>query len=355
MPSIALKHPVPYLPLIFWALFSLFCLPLFAQSNDSTPRTRAETPYFIITAREPGLPRLEQWGVLCEAALKRLIPNPALPAPGRRKIEIRVCKERAEFEAESHMGGAHTLAAADTHHRRMILNLDALRNAEQLEQYQTLGHEMVHLLLGTLENGQQQVPLWLHEGLAQLMTEQVRFSGELRLAWADILGRTIPMKRLGASFPYGNDQSDLAYAESAAFARFVAVEGYRFPSVPAFFYALLKNDNESSSLLKGMNDPDTVDRMEVRWQKSSGHFYHWVLALTSSSPLWGGIVVLFLIAYWRKRRRARMVVTQWETQERIERETLDPDEIEVDIEEEAAPVKRKNIRRRRYLPFGRRD
>ena len=90
--------------------------------------------------------------------------------------------------------------------------------------------------------------------------------------------------------------------------------------------------------------------------------YHWLLALTSASPLWGGIVVLFLIAYWRKRRRARLVITGWEAQERAEvavqySRTDDGVDLEIEEEEDAEeqPPRKKIIRRRRFASIRRRE
>lgn len=318
------RHEKPsskrFFPRIPWRNVLLFCFLILAVCSSPATTTstliRAETDYFVITAAPPGMPRLEEWGVLCEGALKRLTPDAVPPAPGKRKYGIIVCKDPREFEEKSGMRSEHVMAVADQRRRAMILNIEAMRNSNSAERFQTLEHEMTHLLLGALENGQRAVPMWLHEGLAQIMSGENRLGGRMRLALAEVTGNSIPLSRLGVSFPYGGDQSELAYAESLSFTRFVASKAYHFNSAAEFFHALLRNDDQTDAMLRDLSDIDIVSALEFRWRREESRLSHWILLLSGSSPLWGGMALLFLYAWWRKRHRARAVMADWDAWER---------------------------------------
>ena len=61
---------------------------------------------------------------------------------------------------------------------------------------------------------------------------------------------------------------------------------------------------------------------EARWRRSFLWRYRWVPILTSGTTLWMGVMALFLVAAWRRRRRSREVLERWEDEER---RYLDPD------------------------------
>ena len=315
------------LPFISLGLFALGAdspgnAPLSSPSSPSSlssspSRLRFESPRFLVTARAPGAPNLEYWANFSEKALDRLAPDYGKSPPASGKVEVKVCLSAKDFEQESGMRAENIMAVALTDRGVMVLNVGALAAVSPLEQFQTVGHEMVHLLLGGVQNeASREAPQWLHEGLAQILTGQSRDTASIRLAWAGILGRRIPMSELSASFPHGGAASELAYAQSASFTRYVATKAYAFDSPAAFFYALLCYREQARGILKDLNDPATLAMLETRWHGSMSAGYAWMLAITSTSLLWGGIVALFLVAYIRKRRRERVVMEDWDEWER---------------------------------------
>ncbi|MFP4580866.1 MAG: hypothetical protein ACLFQ6_09065 [Candidatus Sumerlaeia bacterium] len=292
----------------------------------ATNRYRSER--FVLTGENISEKELKHWAEVCEKAL-----DPLLPEDFRMKvmpIRVVVTDNQGDFEKASTMRGESILAVAQTGESRMILNGARLNQVTAFEQYQTIRHELVHLILGSLDTGDAFVPQWLHEGLAQLIPKDSSRQGNVKLAWASLLNRRIPMNHLALSFPYGGANASLAYAQSASFTEFVAKKGYSFDSVEHFFAILIENDAQTRAILADLSDPAKVLALEDAWKQEAGNFTHLLLVIGSQSFLWGGIVLLFVGAYLYKRRKEKAVMQEWDPWEREEdeddRRPYDPSE-----------------------------
>ncbi|MBN1867197.1 hypothetical protein JW916_07875 [Candidatus Sumerlaeota bacterium] len=279
--------------------------------------TYRETPRFLLRAPQPDRTDLRFYGELCENALDLLSPGFDPTRSGRGPIDVRVSPDERDFARETGMNAARTLAVAFPGRGYIVLNAPALSRADPAERFGVVGHELVHLLLGRVGGGRAKVPLWLHEGLAQLLSGEGESTGDaIRLAWAGLLGRRIAIKDLTDTFPYGESSAALAYTESASFTRHVATEGLFFESPREFFEYLLSNSRQARETLTDLNDQATLAQLEAAWRSHSKMSGRIVLILTSSGAIWGAIVVLFLIAYVRKRRREKRVIEDWDAWER---------------------------------------
>jgi hypothetical protein len=304
-----------------WAASDGTVVPPSSLSVSSPLQVRFESPRFAVAARPPGAPNLEYWANFCEKALDRLAPEYGKSAPTARKIEVKVCITDKGFEEESGRKAVSTAAVAlmrpESEQQTIVLNVRVLAAVSQPEQFQVVGHEMVHVLLNGLQNDtDREVPLWLHEGLAQIVTEQSNESAAMRLAWTSVLKQWIPMSKLTASFPYEKPSAPLAYAQSASFTRYVATKSYCFGSPTSFFRTLLRYPEQARGILKDLGTPTKLTEFEANWHREMSAWYSWMLAISGSSLLWGAIVVLFLIAYIRKRRREKVVMRDWDAWER---------------------------------------
>jgi hypothetical protein len=288
--------------------------PMSDESGGTT--LRHSTPRFVVESDGLPLEELRKWGEVCETALDPLLPEAPHAVSVPRSIHVWVSRDHDDFSRRSDMRFESILAVALTDRAAIILNRDALRNVSAFEQYQTIRHELVHLLLGPLETGERPVPKWLHEGLAQLVPGDSSHSGGLRLAWAALFNARIPMNHLATRFPYGSGQSELAYAQSADFTRFVATRVYAFESPRDFFHALLRDDGRARGMLADMNDPLKVLAMETQWHGQSSRAQNFLLVVGSQTLLWGGVVALFVFAYARKKRREKSVMAKWDSWER---------------------------------------
>jgi hypothetical protein len=89
--------------------------------------------------------------------------------------------------------------------------------------YETLAHEMVHVMLGRVEKEKQvRLSRWFHEGVACWLGRVLPKSpDDHRLETAAIMNALIPLYTLEKGFPPFQEQSQLAYLQSEDFIRFI--------------------------------------------------------------------------------------------------------------------------------------
>ena len=297
------------------SVFLILGFLLLCRADGAEALRRIQTARFVVETREDGPRNLDFHARLCEQALTRLAPWFAASLSPSEKIRVWVSPDREDFTRRSRLSAHTVLAVAFPGDDRIVLNDDGLRCAGAAQRIETVAHEMAHLLIGRAA-GDVWVPYWLHEGLAQEVSSMDLEGGAMRLAWASITGRFIPIRSLIRRFPYGGPAAPLAYAESADFTRFVATEGLAFQNTRDFFEFLIERPVEARRVFRNLSDPTVVDGLERRWHEKVRGPVNWLLALTGSGVLWILVVVLFLAAYWRKKLREREVMEQWDPWER---------------------------------------
>ncbi len=279
-----------------------------------TSGTVVTTEHFRVVSSETEAQGLDYYGEVCESVLRFMVDEEYWDNAAVGRIEVMVCLTSKEFQDLTGQSADRTLAVAFTGSGRMALNGEALKRAGDFQRRQTIGHELVHLFLGQIAEDEVEVPYWLHEGLAQLLTGDLAFAGSMRLAWANVRNRRIPMVFLTDEFPYGKAEAELAYMQSADFTRFV-LKREGFDSAKHFFGMAMSDPEWTKGIFKVWGDYAIVRMYEDQWTDGIHLAPNWLLIVTSSPLLWIGIVVLFLLAYLRKRRRARLIVEGWEPRE----------------------------------------
>lgn len=302
-------------------------------------QSQHETARFRIGAIAPNVGNLKQYGDMCEETLDALAPDFDPRWPGQEKIEVRVCTKPREFAEATELPSHTTMAVALPETGQMILNGEPLLTVSAEERFRTVGHEMVHLLLGRIGEGKVRVPAWLHEGLAQTVTGEASQSAQIRLAWAYIRHSLIPIKDLSDNFPYGKPKAELAYAESASFTRFMAAKQFSFTAPTDLFRYMLARPAKAREIVLFLDYPPNIELLEIEWRHQSAGARNWFYIITSGTLGWTLVVLLFLAAYVRKRLRARRVMADWDPWERED----DPWESDADAawDEEHSPRKKK--------------
>jgi hypothetical protein len=299
-------------------LLFLLSLPGFCGEQPvPVPETEENvltTPHFRITATQSHL-NLAYYAEACENALKQAFPEdfPDLTQP---PILVRVAANLPEFTALSGRRQAQTLAVAIPEDGVMILNSEGLSKTETGGRERTLGHELTHLLLGRLTRGEIRVPYWFHEGMAQLLTGDRSHGGSLDLAWAAATGRLIPMEDLNTTFPYETPQSALAYAQSASFTEYVIQKHYLLASPQALFRQMAERPARAREMIQWLGRTQSIQEIEKGWLKEMGRLRNWIILISSTTVLWIGISLLFLLSYRLKRRREKSVMQNWDPWER---------------------------------------
>ncbi len=134
--------------------------------------------------------------------------------------EVRLGLGRTEYEALALPGqGPPSWAVALAYPERNIVLVEA-HSLIQGDGQTTFRHELVHVALGQLGHGW---PRWFQEGMAQDVTfeRQFRVSQFALLTQAVAADRIFHFDDLARGFPEGADDVEVAYAQSAAFVRFL--------------------------------------------------------------------------------------------------------------------------------------
>jgi hypothetical protein len=172
-------------------------------------------------------------------------------------------------------------------------------------------HELTHVALSDAV-GDKHVPRWFNEGLA------IRQSGELPWArlktlWDASLAHTlIPLKELDVSFPSDGYEVNVAYAESADFVSFLMRDADR-----ARFGSLIERVGAGVDFDRALEDAYGTDtrKLEFQWREEVNRRFSVVPMLTGGGAVWVLILALAAAAWIKRRRRARVKLEQWASED----------------------------------------
>ena len=193
----------------------------------------------------------------------------------------------------------------------ILLSMLAPDTWEAPDLEETLRHELTHLALDEAVGGHH-VPRWFNEGLA------IEESGELafprfKTLWDATLSRNLlPLADLDRGFPSDRAQVGVAYAESADVVRFLMRNDDR-----ARFGSLIERVRAGVAFDRALDDAYATDvrRLEYEWREEVSHRYGLVPMLTGGGALWSLIAVLAVVAFVKRRKRARLKLVEWAREE----------------------------------------
>lgn len=177
-----------------------------------------------------------------------------------------------------------------------------------------VAHEYVHVAVHDFI-GDLPVPRWLDEGLASWVAGERTFTASTTLGIAALSGNIIHLRELADSWPQSRSQADLAYAESADFVSWLETE-YGRGSVGAILRLYRKSGNLDAALDEITSH--RLDELEAIWLSRVKRRYVWIPILSGGVSLWFLMTLLFLMGYYRKRRRSALKMKQWEIEEELQ-------------------------------------
>ena len=174
-----------------------------------------------------------------------------------------------------------------------------------------LRHELIHVLLAR-NTEEAYVPRWVDEGVAMVVSQELRWESSLRIARMYVRKRIIPYNELNFAFAPIGDEGVFgdAYAEALSMTRYVIdrIGEERF-------WELVRSMKTISFEEALHNEAGlTPGALYDGWRRSL-----WKVALLAS--LVSGfsafqlMAILLVLAYLRKQRRGRKLVRQWEEEE----------------------------------------
>jgi len=277
--------------------------------------------------------------LLAEANAFRARLAVQLGQPVLEHVLVRVARDPEQLTALAPLGApppAYASAVAYPALSLAILSLQAPRTWEATDLVELLRHELMHIALTDAVAGHH-VPRWFDEGLA------IHESGELWAArvqtlWQASLSRTlVTFSELDRGFAADSGEVSLAYAESADVVRFLMRDDDR-----ARFGSLVQRVRAGTPFDRALGDAYDTDlhKLEFEWREEVSHRFGLLPLVTGGGVLWALIVGLSVLAWVKRRRRARAKLAQWAREEaeldaaeaaareRLEREKAIPDDAE---------------------------
>jgi hypothetical protein len=169
-------------------------------------------------------------------------------------------------------------------------------------------HELAHGILDLAID--QPIPRWLNEGLAILISDELNFLDESRLAFLAFRERLVPLRLLIERFPPGHGL-ELAYLEAASFVRFL-LRRAGTAGIQSLVAGLAAGQSLDRAI--ALSYGESLERLEEHWREElSGRFSWW--ALVTPITLFGGLgAPLVVAAYVRRRLQARRRMREWEAE-----------------------------------------
>jgi len=173
-------------------------------------------------------------------------------------------------------------------------------------------HEFTHIVLGRAFQGTEDIPHWLHEGVAMYESREWDFRRISAITRAILTGTLIPLSEITRHFPQDENRAELAYCQSFYLISFL-INKYGRPLFHRFIreYSLGSPLNRVLVEIYGMD----LDQLEEQWQGYLRMRFSWIPLITSATALWFFLALLFILAYAKKRRVKRQIYEQWDNEE----------------------------------------
>lgn len=246
-----------------------------------------------------------------------------LPA-GDEPIRVVLCSSLEEFrQLTGPFGKARVTGVAKSEQGLIFVKAPRLTPPDH-DFRGTLRHELVHVLVAR-NTDLANVPRWFNEGIAMVVSKELRWSSTMRVVRMYARRRLIPYPELNFAFaPLGNETvfGD-AYAQALSMTRFL-IDRVGEETFWDIVHAMkTMSFEEALRLHAGMTPGGLYDS----WRRTL-----WKLALIGSLmsgfTLFQFMAFLLVVAYLRKRQRGRRILRQWEEEDAAEQ--LEWDALEYD-------------------------
>lgn len=238
-------------------------------------------------------------------------------SPLSQKVEVRLGRTPLEMEKLGPPGLSYPKYAsglAIPRARLILLTATPRYSGENHDLVQIFRHELAHIALAD-RAGAVHVPRWFDEGFAVYASGEGEMMRMQTLWTATLARRLIPWSELSKRFPEDAETASVAYAEAADVVRFL-LRGdgeHRFRAI----FSRMEKGQEFESAVEDAYGED-LGILEVEYRADAARRYTFWPILFASSTIWGLAAVLFILAYYRKRRQASVKLARWAREEALE-------------------------------------
>lgn len=317
-------RPGPLAALILClALIFGFFQPAGAQTRAAPPEQLGRTPGYFIARTTPHFhlyaptrykAALEVLAGHAEPILAEISGDMSITPRGPVRVMILTTdKDVAQLTFRLPPTPEWSVGYAVAGRRIIVLKTAFLRGTVHADVLSTFRHELVHILVRDATGPYAVlVPRWFNEGLAMIHTKAWGLSDVVNLSKHLITRKPIPLGELTRGFPSGRASAGVAYAQSYLFLTFLRKD--HGTDAPGRILRRLGSGmafNEAFREVTGR----PLHRVEAEWRRGLTWRYRYIPMVTSGGTLWLGVTLLFVLGYYRKWRRNRQLLDQWEEEE----------------------------------------
>ncbi len=197
--------------------------------------------------------------------------------------------------------------------RIIVLKTAFFRGTVHTDVLSTFRHELVHILVGDACGPYTAlVPRWFNEGLAMIHTRAWGLRDVVGLSKHLITRKPIPLGELEHGFPTGKGAAGVAYAQSYLFLTHLRKDfGSGAPG------RMLRRVGSGTGFTEAFREVTgrPLHRVEAEWRRGLTWRYRYIPMVTSGGTLWLLVTLLFVLGYYRKWKRSRRLLEQWEEEE----------------------------------------
>ena len=323
--------------ILFWTIFTNG-LSIYAQNNTKKELFELNTAEFVIKFKKKYKDTAKI--ILDKATASKQIILHELGGTIKSKITIILVDSHEDFEKSlPSKAPVHELSAGIAYPKRslIVLKLAGVMGVNK-ELFKVLTHELSHIILYHVVNFIS-LPRWFVEGFAIYQSEEWSITRFTTISVGILGGRILDIEDLTVRFPnaqYKKEDINLAYAQSIDLVSFI-FKKYKKEGIQQLITEL-KNGSDFLTALKSVTQMSISDFEEL-WFKDMKTRYSWLPAITGATTIWIAASLIFLMAYYRKRKSAKRRMKEWEYLESENPDTEKQDQETDDINHNYDPYK----------------
>ena len=180
------------------------------------------------------------------------------------------------------------------------------------DQGAVLTHELSHIALHRAVAGRP-LPLWFVEGLATHQAGEHRLA-RVRTLWeAAVADNVLPLELVSRRFPERANQVNLAYAQSADLVRHLLQSSDDRSRLGTLLAHVAEGMAFETAVLTSYHID--LDYLEREWRHGLSERFRVLPLVLTGTALWGGIAILVIVAYARRRKQHREKLAHWAAEE----------------------------------------
>jgi hypothetical protein len=230
---------------------------------------------------------------------------------GDAPINITICSNQSQFRSLAGEYGMARVGGIAKSPQGVIIIKAPYLSPDGVDYRGTLRHELIHVLIARNTEGDN-APRWLDEGLAMVISKELRWESGLRIARMHAIRGLIPYRELNFAFASIGDEVSFgdAYAQALSMTRYLE----KRLGEKKFWELILSmktiSFEEALQKFAGLKPSQFYDEWRGGLWKVT-----LITSLVSGFSLFQIMALLAIIAYYCKRRAGQKLVRQWEEEE----------------------------------------